>query len=68
MKNFIAHTDDVRQEILKEISCTDVDGLFKHVPAKFKDFNIGNPLSEMAAQRQVKALARKNKTAAATQI
>ena len=62
MKNFIAHTDDVRQEILKEISCTDVDGLFKHVPAKFKDFNIGNPLSEMAAQRQVKALARKNKT------
>ena len=62
MKNFIAHTDDVRQEMLKEISCTDIDGLFKHVPAKFKDFNIGNPLSEMAAQRQVKALARKNKT------
>ncbi len=62
MRNFIAHTDTVRQEMLNEISCTDIDGLFKQIPVKFKDFNIGNPLSELETQRQVKALARKNKT------
>ncbi len=62
MKNFIAHTDDVRKEMLNQISCTDIDGLFKQIPVKFKDFNIGNPLSEMETQRQVKSLARKNKT------
>ena len=62
MKNFIAHTDDVRKEMLNQISCTDIDGLFKQIPVKFKDFNIGNPLSEMETQRQIKSLARKNKT------
>ncbi len=62
MKNFIAHTDTVRQEMLKEISCMSQDDLFKQIPIKFKDFNMGNPLSEMLAQKEVKALARKNGT------
>lgn len=62
MKNFIAHTDDIRNEMLKAVSCASVDDLFKQVPVKFKEFNMGNPLSEMNAQKEVKALARKNKT------
>ena len=62
MKNFIAHTDTIRQEMLNEISCADIDDLFKQIPVKFKDFVIGNPLSEMEAQKQVKSLARKNGT------
>ncbi len=62
MKNFIAHTDEVREEMLKAVSCASIDDLFKQIPVKFKEFNMGNPLSEMEAQKRVKALARKDKT------
>ena len=61
MKNFLAHTDEIRNDMLKEIECTSVEDLFKQIPVKFKDFAISNPLSELEAQRRVKALARKNK-------
>ena len=36
--------------------------MFNQVPVKCKDFSVGNPLSELEAQRKIKALARKNKT------
>lgn len=62
MKNFIAHTDDVRKEMLNSINIASVEDLFKQVPAKFTDFNMDNPLSEMETQKKVKALAKKNKT------
>lgn len=62
MKNFLAHTEEIRQEMLKEISCTSLEDLFSQIPVKFKNFAIANPLSELEAQRQVKALARKNRT------
>lgn len=62
MKNFIAHTESTREEMLKAISCASLEDLYKQVPVKFKDFSISNSLSEMEAQRQVRALARKNKT------
>ncbi len=62
MKNFIAHTFDVRNEMLKAVSCASIEDLFKQVPVQFKEFNMGNPLSEMDAQKKVKALARKDKT------
>lgn len=62
MKNFLAHTEEIRNDMLKEIECASVEDLFKQIPVKFKDFAISNPLSELEAQRQVKALARKNKT------
>ena len=61
MKNFIAHTDETRQEMLNAISCATVEDLFKQIPVKFKEFNIANPLSEMETQKKVKALAKKNK-------
>ena len=62
MKNFIAHTDITRQEMLNSISCSKIEDLFKQIPAKFSNFDMGNPLSEMEAQRKVKALAKKNGT------
>ena len=62
MKNFIAHTDEIREPMLQEISCSSVDDLFKQIPVKFKAFNMSNPLSELETQRKIKALAKKNKT------
>ena len=62
MKNFIAHTDEIRQEMLNAISCSSIEDLFTQIPVKFKDFNMPDALSEMEAQRKIKALARKNKT------
>ena len=62
MKNFIAHTDEIRGKMLQEISCSSVDDLFKQIPVKFKNFDMANPLSELETQRKIKALAKKNKT------
>ena len=62
MKNFIAHTDEIREKMLQEISCSSVDDLFSQIPVKFKEFNMSNPLSELETQRRIKALAKKNKT------
>lgn len=60
MKNFTAHTDEVRNKMLEMVNCSSVEDLFSQVPIKFKEFNLGNPLSEMVVQKEVKALARKN--------
>ena len=62
MKNFLAHTDEIRKQMLDEISLASVDDLFKQIPVKFKDFNLYNPKSEMETQKEIKKLARKNKT------
>ena len=62
MKNFISHTDEVRNEMLKSLSYSKIDDLFKQIPVKFNDFKMDNPLSEMETQKEVKALARKNGT------
>lgn len=62
MKNFIAHTDNIRKEMLAAVNCDSIEDLFKQVPVKFNDFNMENPCSEMEVQKQVKALAKKNKT------
>lgn len=62
MNNFIAHTDETRQEMLKSIGLSSVDDLFKQVPIKIKDFQMANPLSELETQKKVKQLAHKNKT------
>ena len=62
MKNFIAHTDKIRQEMLNSISCTCVEDLFKQIPIYFENFDMESPLSEMDAQKRVKSLANKNNT------
>ena len=61
MNNFIAHTDEVRKEMLESINCSSVEDLFKQIPVKFNDFKMDNPLSEMETQKRIKALAKKNK-------
>ncbi len=61
MKNFIAHTDDTRKNMLESISLSNIDDLFKQIPIKFQDFALANPLSEMETQKKIKALAKKNK-------
>ncbi|MBE7711794.1 MAG: aminomethyl-transferring glycine dehydrogenase subunit GcvPA [Cyanobacteria bacterium SIG31] len=62
MKNFIAHTDKRRQELLGEISCNSIDDLFKQIPVLFNKFNIGDALSELETQKKVKTLAKRNAT------
>ncbi|MBE7702522.1 MAG: aminomethyl-transferring glycine dehydrogenase subunit GcvPA [Cyanobacteria bacterium SIG28] len=62
MKNFIAHTEETRKNMLNELSCSSLEDLFKQVPIKFENFNMENPLSELETQKQVKNLARKNGT------
>ena len=62
MKNFVAHTDEIRNEMLKSINYESIDDLFKQIPVKFKDFDMQNPLSEMETQKKIKSLARKNNT------
>ena len=62
MNKFLAHTTDVRNNMLREISQASLDDLFKQIPVRCKDFTVGNPLSELETQRKIKELARKNKT------
>ncbi len=62
MKNFIAHTDKIREEMLKSINCTSLEDLYKQVPVRFEGFRMDNPLSEMETQKRIKAIAKKNKT------
>ena len=62
MKNFIAHTDDVRKELLNELGYSSVEELFKQIPVSFEKFDLKEALSELGAQKEVKALANKNNT------
>lgn len=62
MKNFIAHTEKTRNEMLKEISFDSIDELYSKIPILFKDFQMENPLSEMETQKKIKNIANKNKT------
>lgn len=64
MKNFLAHSDEVREEMLESISIKSVEELFEKIPkeARTKNFNLPNALSEMETQKRVKAISKKNNT------
>ncbi len=64
MKNFLVHTDEVKQEMLKSINMTNIEDLFKQIPQKARMEKLGfeNPLSEMEVQKRIKSLAKKNNT------
>lgn len=62
MKNFLAHNDEIRKEMLEEISCASIEDLFKHIPVKMKSFDLPEAMSELETQKSVKKLANKNKT------
>lgn len=62
MKNFLAHSDEVRQQMFESISCKSVEELFSKIPqeARVKSFNLENALSEMQVQKSIKSIAKKN--------
>lgn len=62
MINFLAHNDEIRQEILESISIASIEDLFKAIPkqARMSELNFGEALSEMQTQKKVKSLAKKN--------
>lgn len=64
MKNFLAHSEETRQQMLKSISAKSIEELFDKIPkeAKTKSFNLPDALSEMQVQKKVKSLAKKNNT------
>ena len=62
MKNFIAHTEETRKELLNVLSHDKLEDLFKQIPVKFENFEIGDALSEMNTQKQIKTLAKRNGT------
>ena len=62
MKNFIAHTENERDEMLNSLNLASVEDLFKQIPVRFENFKLDNPLSEMETQKRVKSIAKKNKT------
>lgn len=63
MKNFIAHTEEIRKEMLEAIDyASSLDDLFKQIPVKIEQFKLNKPLSELEVQKEIKTLAKKNKT------
>lgn len=64
MKNFLAHSDETRQQMLESISVATVEELFNKIPkeAMINGFNLPEALSEMQVQKKVKSLAKKNNT------
>lgn len=64
MKNFLVHTDEVKNEMLESIGAASIDDLFKQIPenARMGKLELENPLSEMEVQKRIKTLAKKNKT------
>ncbi|MEI8128261.1 MAG: aminomethyl-transferring glycine dehydrogenase subunit GcvPA [bacterium] len=62
MQNFLALTDENREQMLESISMSSIEELFDKIPqeARVKDFNLSEALSEMQVQKEVKSLAKKN--------
>ncbi len=60
MKNFIAHTDKIRKEMLESINYSSIEDLYKHVPIQTDKFNLSEPISELDVQRIIRAIAQKN--------
>ncbi|MCD8377904.1 MAG: aminomethyl-transferring glycine dehydrogenase subunit GcvPA [Candidatus Gastranaerophilales bacterium] len=62
MKNFLAHNEETRKQLLEVVWHSSIEELFEHIPAKIKSFNLPEALSELETQKNVKKLALKNKT------
>ena len=64
MHNFQAHTDKIREEMLKEIGVSSIDDLFRQIPEKARTgvLNLDEPKSELEASVAVENLAKQNRT------
>jgi len=65
LHNFLPHTEETRQEMIKEIGLNSVKDLFSNIPkeAKVENLNIPDGLSELEAKKCLMTLANKNKSA-----
>lgn len=64
MKNFLVHNKKNTQEMCQTIGINNVEDLFKQIPqsVRMKKLDLAEGLSEMETQRQVKNLAKANKS------
>ncbi len=64
MKNFLVHNEETIKEMCSEIGVNNVEDLFKQIPQEIRmnELNLPDGLSEMETQRQVKKLAKENKS------
>lgn len=64
MKNFLVNNEDTIKQMCAEIGVNGVEDLFKQIPQeiRMKELNLPDGLSEMETQRQVKKLAKENKS------
>lgn len=64
MKNFLVHNEKNTQEMCQAIGINNVEDLFKQIPqsVRMKKLDLAEGLSEMETQRQVKNLAKANKS------
>ena len=64
MKNFLVHNDEAKSEMLSDIGLNNIRELFNQIPdrAKMPELNLDAPYSEIAVQREIKALAKENRT------
>src|SRR5574344_2628373 len=63
MNNFLAHTDEIRKEMLNSISKSSVEELFSEIPikARMTKLKLDEGLSEMAVQKKIKSISSNNK-------
>lgn len=64
MKNFLVHNEKNTQEMCQAIGINNVEDLFKQIPqtVRMEKLDLAEGLSEMETQRQVKDLAKANKS------
>jgi len=64
MKNFLANSDEVRNQMLESISVASIEELFDNIPkaARVQSFDLNDSKSEMIVQKEIKSLAKKNNT------
>ena len=64
MKNFLVHSENTIKQMCAEIGVGGIEDLFKQIPQeiRMKELNLPDGLSEMETQRQVKKLAKENKS------
>ncbi|MBR1618819.1 aminomethyl-transferring glycine dehydrogenase subunit GcvPA [bacterium] len=64
MKNFLVHNEETIKQMCTEIGINGVEDLFRQIPQdiRMKELNLPDGLSEMETQRQVKKLAKENRS------
>ena len=64
MKNFLVHNEETIKEMCAGIGVNGIEDLFRQIPQeiRMKELNLPDGLSEMETQRQVKKLAKSNKS------